>query len=151
MDNSFLSRMLIWYQDMEHYKIVTAVQEDEIKEITTEFSTDIWLSIFDFCTSQKSKFDHKRVQEIYETTKYQMQDLSEPVKGIYNSRYKHHIFCLADGLTKLYCLTNKKEEFEADEVVYQWLKDIWSRMIKNWKKGIENVGYGIREDRFYGE
>jgi hypothetical protein len=150
MDNSFLSRIFIWYQDEQHYKQVTAVQEDEVEVLKKTFDKDLWLSIFDYCTSKKATFDHKKVINIYENTKFQLESMPESVKGIYNSRYKHHIFCLMDGLVKLNAIINRQKTFEATPETYDWLSEIWQNMIKGWKKGIESVSFGVREERYYG-
>jgi len=148
MDNSFLSRIMIWYQDEEHYNEVTSKTEDMLKEIDIKIDSNMWKSIFDYCNSFKAKFDKDKYMEIYSKGKTKIIHLRPESQDIYSSRYKHHLSCLLDGIIKLRCIVEKDKSFEAKECDYENCQEIWFRMLDGWKIGIENTRFQIREGRF---
>ena len=148
MDNSFLSRIMIWYQDEGHYSMITSKTEDQLKEAKFNIDVHMWKSIFDYTNSFKSKFDIKRCMDIYNEGKTKIISLRPESQDIYGSRYKHHISCILDGIVKLRCICEKDISFEANEEDYANCKDIWFKMLDGWKKGIENTRFQIREGRF---
>lgn len=149
LDNSFLSRIMVWYQDESHYKEVTNKGEDDLKEIHSTIDSQTWKAIFDYCYSFKAKFSKEAYQKIYEEGRLKLISLRPEAQGLYYSRYKHHLACLLDGLIKLRCICEKDVSFSAQKVDYANCREIWFKMIENWKKGIENVGFSVREGRFY--
>jgi len=151
LDNSFLSRIMIWYQDKEHYKEIMKKTEKDLKEIRNNIDKNFWISIFDYCNSFKSKFDNKKYMEIYKQGEDLINDLSEQSNNIYNSRYKHHLSCLLDGLIKLRCIFDRDDSFTAKQEDYDTAAEIWFKMLENWKKGIENIRFVTREGRFYND
>jgi len=151
LDNSFLSRIMIWYQDKEHYKEITKKTEEDLKEVKTQIDKSVWLSIFDYCNSFKSKFDIKKYKEIYEAGSALITGLSEQTKDIYSSRYKHHLSCLLDGVIKLRCLFERDSSFEAKQEDYDNCSGIWFKMLENWKIGLDTTRFITREGRFFND
>jgi hypothetical protein len=149
MDNSFLSRIFIWYQDEEHFNKVINTREDQLEPVTKEMTNEDWKAVFDFCNSFKSKINILRCNELHKEGLGNLGILSEEIREIYKSRYKHHLSCLLDGLVKLRCILEKDTTFEAKDADYDSCKQIWFKMIENWKNGLENVRFQLREDRFY--
>jgi len=151
LDNSFLSRIMIWYQDEEHYKEITSKTEKDIKEVPELMDKNMWLSIYDYLNSFKSNYDFNKLFEIYEQGSDLICNMSEQTKDIYYSRYKHHLQCILDGLIKLRCLIELDSDFSAKQEDYDNAAEIWFRMLKNWKKGIDNTRFITREGRFYND
>ena len=149
LDNSFISRIMIWYQDIEHYKEITKKNEGDLKKVENSLDNNFWLSIFDYCGSFKAKFNNQRYMEIYEQGNALISGLSEPTKNIYSSRYKHHLSCLLDGLIKLRCIFDRDDSFQAKEEDYNSVSSIWFKMLENWKKGLGDTRFIAREGRFY--
>jgi len=149
LDNSFLSRILIWYQDQEHYDNIINKKETDIEEVPIQINEEIWKSIFDYCTRFQCEYDQERYAEIHDAGLAQMGGLSEEIKEIYKQRYKHHLACLLDGIIKLRCICEKDASFKATDIDYMETKTIWLKMIQNWKRGLENVRFDVREGRFY--
>ena len=149
MDNSFLSRILIWYQDEEHFNQVINTRESDLECVTKEMDNETWKAIFDFCSSFKSTIDISRCNDLHKEGLGNLGILSEEVRDIYKTRYKHHLACLLDGIVKLRCILEGDSTFIANEQDYTHTKEIWFKMMDNWKKGLENVRFQIREDRFY--
>lgn len=127
IEGSFLSRLLIFYQDKEHIKFI---QKGEGKE-KTKFKMDKndFISIFDYFQTFRAKYDEEKIINIFELFKG---FLPSDIKNIYTARYKHHINCLIDGLIKARCIFEGDESFEAKSKDYDKLLDIWRRMIVNW-------------------
>jgi hypothetical protein len=152
LDNSFVSRVIVWFQDEEHYKQVTSTNESDLEIIYGQFDNNLLLSIYDYCNSFKIRFDTKKLNEIYLSGARFISDMQENVRGVYSSRYKHHIACLLDGITKLRCLFERDGSFEAKQEDYDNLKQIWDIMLIGWKNGIKNDRFDFghnKEDRFY--
>jgi len=96
----------------------------------------------------KSNFLEK-VNKIHYDGLGQFGMLPDAAKEIYKTRYKHHLNCLMDGIVKLRCIIEKDCSFTAKDVDYVATSEIWFKMIENWKKGLENVRFEVREGRFY--
>jgi hypothetical protein len=149
MDNSFLSRLLIWYQDEDHYNSIINKKENELEYIPIEVTGELWRAIFDYCNSFKVNMDLNECSKIHKEGLSYLNSLPEAVKEIYKTRYKHHLNCVLDGIVKLRCILNKDIRFEATAADYEATREIWLNMLKNWKNGLENVRFEVREGRFY--
>jgi hypothetical protein len=149
MDNSFLSRIIIWYQDEEHYEEVIKKKENDLRLVDVAIDNNMWKAIFDFCTSFKADFNADECYKIHQEGLALFGNLSEEIREIYKQRYKHHLACLLDGIVKVRCIIEKDSNFKATEADYTAMRGIWFKMIENWKKGLENVRFQYREDRFY--
>jgi hypothetical protein len=149
MDNSFLSRIFIWYQDEQHYEELIKKKENELKIVDISIDNAMWKAIFDFCTSFKAEINIDECFKIHNEGLGNLGILSEEVREIYKQRYKHHLMCLLDGIIKIRCISELDSTFTATAADYEATKEIWFKMIENWKKGLENVRFQIREDRFY--
>jgi hypothetical protein len=134
IDRSFLSRLLIWYQDDDHIK---RIQSGELKE-TTYFKIEIetWLGLLDYLHSFVAKYDKERVDNIYkqyfDLKNESIDRLVEGVREVYYARYQYHIHKLIDGIIKTRCLCTCSTDFTAKEEDYKLVEDIWSRMIQGW-------------------
>jgi hypothetical protein len=151
MDNSFLSRILIWYQDEEHYKFITSKSEEDLEEINYCVDNNSFKSIYDFCSSFKAEFNQEAYLNIYNGCKPMLLKMNMEAQGLYNSRYKHHLACLLDGIIKLRCISEGDVSFKAQKVDYENCREIWEKMLIGWKKGVENTGFTVREGRFYND
>lgn len=149
MDNSFLSRLLIWYQDEEHYNMILSKKESDLKNIDHKISIELWKAIFDFCNSFKVEIDNDEFSKIHAEGLGNFGPLPEELREMYKTRYKHHLMCLIDGIVKLRCIFEKDINFTAKESDYQQVREIWNRMIQNWRNGLENVRFQLREERYY--
>ena len=132
-DNSFLGRLLIWYQDNEHVKFIKELSRNEEK-IEKGFHIDKhdWISIYDYFNSFTSKWDNQTVDELFSKYLNYIPQETQEIRGIYTSRYQHHIRCLLDGLIKLRCLFERNKNFNAKKEDYDSLEEIWRKMIENW-------------------
>ena len=149
MDNSFLSRILIWYQDEDHYNNITSKTEEDLLEVNKIIDTNMFKAMFDYCNSFKSEFNKEEYFKIYNESKPLTISICQEAQGLYASRYKHHLACLLDGVIKLRCISTGDISFKAKKEDYINCRDIWERMLKGWKKGVENIGFSVREGRFY--
>lgn len=154
LDNSFVSRILVWFQSEEHYKEVTSKDENQLETFEDSFPEDLFLSIYDHCNAFKTVFDKEKVLKIYNEGKEKLdvQSIHENVKGVYASRYKHHLACLIDGIIKTRCLLERDESFTAKDEDYLLTSQIWNEMLANWVKGIINERYDFgynKEERYY--
>jgi hypothetical protein len=149
MDNSFLSRIFIWYQEEDHYEQIIKKKENELKSIDIAINNSMWKAIYDFCTGFKAEWDNEEYDKIHKEGLNNMGILSEEVREIYKQRYKHHLACLLDGIVKVRCIFECDSSFKANIKDYEQTRELWMRMIESWKKGLENVRFQIREDRFY--
>lgn len=153
IDNSFLSRLMIWFQDEEHYDKVTKTGEHDLELIEDNFDNNLLLSIYDHCNSFKIIYDHRELDKVYTAGSILLKEQYENVRGIYASRYKHHLICLLDGLVKLRCIFERDGSFTAKPQDFETLKEIWERMIMGWLNGIKNDRYNYghnKEERYYG-
>ena len=135
IDNSFLSRWLIWYQDDKHVKYIQ--NEQGMEDKTYDLNKEFWLGVVDFCNSFICEFDEYEVKKIYE---YGLNLLGEDIptnnmskaRDVYTARYRHHIKCLLDGIVKTRCICEGDDSFIAKEEDYLTLKKIWYRMMVEW-------------------
>lgn len=131
IDHSFLSRWLIYYQkeDGEHVKMVKGSDDFDLELHEYELADNDFVSIIDYLQSFPAEYDMKIVKEIYEETK---PILSESLLSHYESRHKHHIECLMDGIIKTRCLLRGEPSFAATEQDYATLRMVWGAVITSW-------------------
>jgi len=136
IDKSFLSRLLVYYQDTKHFNFVAERDETQLEKTKLNLDKEMFISIYDFMNSFKSRFNKEKTNQIYQETLLKLgEDLEEniykDIRSIYLARYKHHLFCLIDGLVKLRCLCERDKSFEASEEDYKNCKEIWNKIIDN--------------------
>ena len=135
IDTSFLGRLLVWYQDDEHVKMVQDAEEENIKKRKLTIPSELWISIIDYMQTFRAKYDEQEIKRIYSggmETLRRGENERMKVLEIYKARYKHHIRCLIDGIVKVRCLCSGDIKFEAQKIDYENLEIIWDKMIENW-------------------
>ena len=143
IDKSFISRLLVFYQDNEHFDYVTTKDETELTKTTLEIDNEMFISIYDYLNSFKSEFDKDKIDEIYYKGLSKLgQDMEEnpyvDVRSVYMARYKHHLFCLMDGLIKLRNLC-ERGKFVAEKEDYERCEEIWLRIVDNFSNRIRGI------------
>jgi hypothetical protein len=138
VDNAFLSRWLVWYQDDDHIKFIEA--EKGLEECGVRLDRDFFLGLYDFMQTFRSVYERERVMQLFRDGLLVFGDDSENnmlmmVKDVYTSRYRHHIECLIDGLVKTRCLVCGDASFVAVDSDYEVLKGLWFRMLIQWGYG----------------
>lgn len=129
LDESFLSRWLIYFQSEEDIKLARDKSMKGIEEFKYEIKQEDFLAIIDYLQSIDSNYDYERVYEIFEEPKKLM---SEKILDHYDARSEHHLICLLDGIVKTRCLMENSLDFTAIEEDYNVVKDIWRMIIKSW-------------------
>lgn len=127
IDNPFLSRLLIYYQDKEHIKWIE--EKKGLKDNDFILDNDLWLSIYDYLNSFSCELDENKLKDIFNDY---LMFLPEKVKDIYTSRYLHHLLCLSDGIIKTRCIIELDNTFKANNKDYDNIKEIWRKIITNW-------------------
>jgi len=135
IDNSFLSRLLIWYQDKDHIQFIQ--ERKGIERSIFKIEKEDWLGLVDYLHSFTSEFDEARVKAIFkkgflligEDTEV---SLVQNIREVYSARYQYHIKKLMDGIIKTRCLYTASREFKALEKDYLLLKKLWFKMLTNW-------------------
>lgn len=145
VDNSFLSRWFIWYQDDEHIKFIEA--EKGLEECGGRIDRDFFLGVYDYMQTFRSEYDRELVMAIYREGLLVFGDDTENnllamVKDVYTSRYRHHIECLIDGIIKTRCVVGHDVVFVAVERDYEVLRGLWFRMLIQWGYGT----WGMKKD-----
>jgi hypothetical protein len=133
IDESFMSRWLIYYQTPEHLKMIRDSNDEDLECYDLEIDMNDWLSIVDYLHSFSSKYDFKRLLTIYELVK---PILNEGLRKHYDARHKHHIECLMDGIIKIRCLIENDMSFSARDVDYDVLNGVWKNVIKSWMDNV---------------
>ena len=135
-DDSFLSRMIIYYQLPEHLDYVNESKKSRFKR------TDFWiephesLSIVDYLNSFDAEYDWKRLVALYE--KFST-PLSQEVKGMFEARYLHHLECMIDGIVKVRCLFERNPDFTANDRDYAMLETLFGNILKSWFNDAQNI------------
>lgn len=129
LDESFLSRWLIYYQTDEHIQMIRRSRDSSLKEFDFKLSTNDWISFLDYLQTFSSKYDMEIVSEIHGSIP---KVLSETLNKHYDARHLHHIECLIDGIVKTRCFIQGDESFEANEEDYKILKEVWFNIIGSW-------------------
>jgi hypothetical protein len=128
-EESFLTRLLIYFQTEGHIAMIKKAGEGILEDTSFTIRNNDFLSIIDYLNSFSSNYDLKRVREIYDNTDGL---LSGDLLRFYKSRQRHHIECLIDGIIKTRCFLNNDMVFEAKEEDYKILEDIWINIITSW-------------------
>lgn len=139
LDPSFLSRLLIWYQDDYHIKFIQ--KKKGVQDTFFKMSDEDFISIFDYLQIFKSNWDSERLMKIFDKYRTFMPEL---VLDVYDARYDHHLECLLDGIIKLRCMFTGDVSFEAVDEDYDRVAALWQQMILNW-----NAGSDLREADYY--
>ena len=172
LDNTTLSRMLIWVQDTEEiekiYKkedirVNSRLYEPKSREHRanpvdssprSEFfgngieSCDCILGnqYFDFLTifdSCQSFLSSVDITKIKEIFNKSVELAKEPMKQVWKARGLHHTILILDGIVKFRCLFHDYDkEFKAVDEDYKNLELILNKMIKGWDTNLENQGFG---------
>jgi len=166
LDNTTLSRMLIWVQDEEEiekiYKkdairVNSRLYEPNSREHSLvrvkdkESSIGSWdcilgdqyfdfLTVFDSCQSFLSQIELPKVKDVFNKS---VVLAKEPMRQVWKARGLHHAILILDGLVKYRCLFRDYDnEFKAIEEDYLQLETILTKMIKGWDTTLDNKGYG---------
>lgn len=141
IDNAFLSRLLIYYQDEEH---INFVQEKKgLVDNICNIEEDTWLAIYDYLNDFNSEINKGELEKIFLSY---LNILPEKIKFIYAARYKHHLYCLADGIIKTRCIIELDKSFKQTEKDTDLIKEVWRKIIDNWSLS-ENINSVPIEDR----
>jgi hypothetical protein len=138
LDESFLSRWIIYIQGEEDVNFVNKCKIEEPELFKHKYDVNDYLSIIDYLQSFSAVYDKNRMLLIFNNPKV---ILSEKLLSYYEARYVHHIECLLDGIIKTRCLMQQDMNFSAQEVDYENLSIIWSRIIRSWinSKHVKNL------------
>jgi len=131
LSHSFLSRWLIYYQDVKDLQVEMArhSKDTELKTEAFNMRSKDWVSLLDYFHSFSAVYDMNKVEEIH---KLVPKVLSEDLKKHYDARHTHHIECLIDGIVKARCLFEHDESFIAKPEDYEVLKEVWLHVIRSW-------------------
>lgn len=131
MSPSFMSRWLIYYQDIKGMQVDMArhSKDRELKTKTFHMSSEDWVSLLDYLHSFSATYDMYKVDEIHAMVP---KVLSEDLKKHYDARHDHHIECLIDGIVKTRCLIEHDKSFIAKPEDYEVLKEVWLHVIRSW-------------------
>lgn len=136
-DDSFISRFMVYYQTKDHVDLINQKKKENNVFTDNWIPINEFLSLQDYLQSFDAKYDFQKLVEIYERF---IQFFSGKLKGLYESRYVHHIECLMDGIVKTRCLTTRDKSFEAIEDDYKELEFIWGTIIQGWfGDSIDNI------------
>jgi len=129
LDKSFLSRWLIYYQPRDHVKMIQRARAGDMKVHEYNFSNDDWISIIDYLHTFESDFNQKKVDAVLDEV---IPTLTSDLKEHYETRHRHHITCLIDGIIKTRCLFEHDMLFKGKPEDYEMLEQIWFNLIKSW-------------------
>ncbi len=133
IDPSFVSRVLVWYQDKEHLKWIydeKGLQQTSIQPI--DYFT--FIGVYDYCQSFISTYDDYKVKAVFKDARRLLEDQPDFYRAlsVYDARYVHHARCLMDGIVKTRCLFSGDDSFVAREEDYELLKELLEVMIIGW-------------------
>lgn len=129
LDASFLSRWVIYYQGKDDIDLVRNSDDEDLEELKYNMNDYDFVSIIDYLQSFDSEFDKKRLNGIFEEARPL---LCEELQKHYNSRQKHHIQCIMDGVIKTRCLMTQNSDFVAIDEDYEKFRIIWSKIVRSW-------------------
>jgi len=171
LDNSTLSRMLIWVQDVEEtekiYKkegirSINGLYEPKSREYSPNPEESFSLckifenpikscdcvlgNYFDFLTvydSCQQFLVNYDLDKVKEIFTKSNNLTKDGMKQIWKARGLHHSVLILDGITKFRCLFKDfTADYTAKEEDYQNLELIITKMIKGWDTNLENQGFG---------
>lgn len=132
LDKSFCSRWLIYYQTDSHIKVVRECKDSDLNTYDFKLDSLDWISIIDYLQTVKITYEEDIVEEILQSV---VPLLSSTLKDHYDSRHRHHIGRIMDGIVKARCLFEHDMSFNPTKQDYDMLKTIWLGIIKSWIKG----------------
>jgi hypothetical protein len=135
-DDSFLSRMIIYYQLPEHLEYVNEAKKSRFKRSEFWIEPNEFISIVDYLNSFDADYDWDRLVQLYE--KFST-PLSQEVKGMFEARYLHHLECMLDGIVKMRCLFERDKSFAAIERDYELLDLLFGNIIRSWFNDVQDV------------
>lgn len=152
IDNSFISRLLVWYQDKPHIHFIESGVG--LEATSYQMDQDEWLGILDYCHSFRAKYELSEVLKVYEKGFLLLgADTAENklglVRDVYTARYKHHIECLMDGIIKTRCICTQDATFTASAKDYKTLHLLWMRMIAGWGDILSEIDRSVLNDTIY--
>ena len=100
-----------------------------IKMFKSSINDVEFTSVLDFMQSFSADYDMIKVAALYESVK---PVLSTALLDHYETRHKHHIECLIDGIVKERCLRDGSYDYTATEEDYHKLKFVWQKVIASW-------------------
>ena len=136
IDNSFLSRLFVWYQSEEHIRWVQ--KYDGVDSSKRLIDKGLFLGIVDFMKEQKSSFDFDELKKLFEAGNALLNQ--GPLKDILNARYLHHLKCLMDGIIKTRFLIGEKKDLKADDGDWKLITEIYMRLLSGW--GVPGIEIG---------
>ncbi len=132
LDPSFCSRWLIYYQGENHIKAVRKCKDSDLKEYNFELDSLDWVSIIDYLQTIKIDYKESEIEEILNSV---IPLLSNTLRNHYDSRHRHHIGRVMDGIVKARCLFEHDMSFRPVKKDYAMLRKIWVEIIKSWVQG----------------
>lgn len=129
VDDSFLSRMLIYYQLPEHQDFINESKKKRYSKSDFWLDEDDFISIVEYLSGFEATYDWDELIKLYEMFSL---PLSEEVKGMYEARYLHHLECMLDGIVKMRCLFEEDSSFSAKPEDYKLLEFIFGKIISSW-------------------
>lgn len=135
-DDSFLSRMLIYYQLPDHLNYVNEAKKLRFKRSDFWIEPHEFLSIVDYLNSFDAEYDWNKLVQLYE--KFST-PLSQDVKGMFEARYLHHLECMLDGIVKVRCLFERNPDFTAIDKDYGMLEMLFGNVLKSWFNDAQDI------------
>jgi len=128
-DHSLLSRLVIYWQTKDHVDLIRQSRDSELKPYKYHLHINDWIAFVDYLQSFSADYDLKEVEKVYDT----IPDVfTEDLKNHYNSRQRHHLECILDGLVKTRCFLTGDISFKAVPEDYERLREVWFNIIKSW-------------------
>lgn len=146
MDESWLSRWLIYYQTEDHVQMIRKSKDSLLDLFKFKLEVNDWISFLDYLHTFSAKYSMKKVEEIGDSIP---EVLTENLSKHYDARHKHHIECLMDGIVKTRCFLEGDSSFKANEEDYKILKDVWLNVIGSWLNSDNIRNIEIKERIFY--
>jgi len=154
LDESTLSRLLIWVKDNEHKdfirgnKVVKSrdthltptplfttrggVGGREVCLVFRDFVYQFYLSIYDSCQNFICKIDDKEVDRLYGLV---LKLCTPNLQNVWGARGLHHTRLIIDGITKFRCIFKDLDEsFTSKEEDYNLSERILVKMINSWSQ-----------------
>jgi len=131
---TFLSRILIYYQDKEHITFVNKLKEDESK-LQDSFEVDLsdFLAVFDYLTELECEIDNSRLKKVFNKLQEHLSYREEYalIKDMFDARYYHHLQCMLDGIVKIRSIAYGKI-LKAEEKDYEQLYELFLKIFRGW-------------------
>jgi hypothetical protein len=129
VDDSFLSRMLIYYQLPEHLNFINEAKKRRFDKSDYWLDEDDFISIVEYLSGFDATYDWNKLIKLFEMFSL---PLNQEVKGMYEARYLHHLECMIDGIVKMRCLFEEDDSFTAKPEDYKLLELIFGKIISSW-------------------